>query len=77
MTKFLVTLETVASTYIEVEADSKEDAVELAFDKAPGICAQCSGWGNPGVTLELGEFDVPLLSDGTEADYTVIEKEDT
>ena len=73
MAKYLITLETTASAYIEVEADSKEAAVELAFERAPGICASCSGWSTPGVSMDLGEFDVPHDRDGNEADYAVEE----
>ena len=48
MAVYDVYFEAVASTHIRVEADSKEDAIDLAYEKdMPDICAQCSGWGNP------------------------------
>lgn len=28
---------------------------EIGYDLTPGICAQCSGWGTPGVSLGLGD----------------------
>lgn len=28
---------------------------EVGYDLTPGICAQCSGWGTPGVSLGLGD----------------------
>jgi hypothetical protein len=46
MPKFRVYLQTVASTTIEVEAEDKHEAYELATSKKmPTICAQCAGWG--------------------------------
>lgn len=35
MTKYSVTLVTVMSTVIEVEAEDREGAIELAFEEAP------------------------------------------
>lgn len=55
MTKYRVYLQTVAETVIEVEADTKEDAYDLALSEpTPRICAQCSGWGND-QNLQLGD----------------------
>lgn len=36
--------------------DLRETAVNLAFHEGfPSICAQCSGWGQQGVSLDLGD----------------------
>ena len=46
MPKYRVYLQTVASTTIEVEAEDKNEAAELAMSGSlPTICAQCAGWG--------------------------------
>jgi hypothetical protein len=56
MTKYRVNYLTVASTGVYVEADSEEEAIELAdAEGQPGLCAQCAGWGRPGV--ELGDWE--------------------
>lgn len=55
MAKYIVYLNTVASTSIEVEADNEDDAMEKAYDSGmPTICAQCSGWNQPH-NLDLGD----------------------
>lgn len=55
MPRYRVYLQTVASTVIEVEAEDKNEAYELAVDqRMPTICGQCSGWGNS-QNLELGD----------------------
>lgn len=54
--KYRVYLRTVASTTIEVEASSEEEAIEAAFKKTPYLCAQCSGWGNS-AGIELADWD--------------------
>ena len=53
MPKFKVFFETVASTAIEVDAESFDEALEGAYQEGmPSLCAQCSGWGGrPGVDL--------------------------
>lgn len=56
MPKYRVHFTTGASTYVDVEADSPDEAREIAdenFD-SPFICAQCSGWGQQ-YDLELGD----------------------
>ena len=60
MAKYRVSLEAVASTVIEVEAENKDDAYEAALGESmPRICAQCSGWGGR-QNLEIGdEWDIP------------------
>lgn len=57
MTAYKVYLRTVASASIDVEAESEEEAIELAFDQAPYLCAQCSGWGRK-AGIELGEWSM-------------------
>lgn len=56
MTTYTVYYSTTASTSIDVEADSPEDAREVADEsfEAPMICAQCSGWGQD-YELEIGD----------------------
>ncbi len=60
MAKYRVSLQTVASTVIEVEAEDKDAAYEAALSAGmPRICAQCSGWGGR-QNLELSdEWDIP------------------
>ena len=56
MTTYQVLFTTSASTIVEVEADSPDEARELADEKfeSPYLCAQCSGWGGQ-QNLELGD----------------------
>lgn len=64
MPKYRLYYRTGASTYIDVEAANQDEAIEKAeqeFDP-PYLCAQCSGWGRPGV--DLGEWEP---EDGTDA----------
>lgn len=58
MKTYQVMFTTGASTVIEVEADSVEEARQLADEQfdPPTICAQCSGWGND-QNLELGDWE--------------------
>lgn len=71
MSRYQVVLETTASAYITVEAEDEEAAIEAAFDHLPGICAQCSGWGQAGMSLDLGEWELPRTDDGSDTDYGV------
>jgi hypothetical protein len=45
MPKFRVNLLKTVSYTIEVEADDEDAAIDAAYDQAPSVCAQCSGWG--------------------------------
>lgn len=47
MPRYRVLLQQMASTSIEVEADSPEAAIEEAYGQEPSLCASCSGHGNP------------------------------
>jgi hypothetical protein len=48
------------SIYIKVEAETLEEAQELAYDEIPhDVCAQCSGWGQTW-GMDLGE---PVLDE--------------
>jgi hypothetical protein len=50
----------VISTSIEIEADDLESAIEAAYDSdkmPPGICAQCTGWGQPWNQDVSGEWE--------------------
>jgi hypothetical protein len=62
---------------ITVEADDEEAAITEAFEEAPGLCAQCSGWGRNwsideddwgGIADALPQFEVKaeLIEDGGE-----------
>ena len=56
MSKYRVYLQTIASTAIDVEADSKEEAVEAALNEdMPTLCVHCAGWGKEDKNLELGD----------------------
>jgi hypothetical protein len=72
MPEFTVHLQSVTGYGIKVEAETPEDAIELAYETGPGsICAQCSGWGSKwwreeGDELELVEV---INEDGDEV-YT-------
>ena len=58
MTAYQVQFKTGAYTIVTVEADSPEQARELADEQfdPPFICAQCSGWGRGNESsLELGD----------------------
>lgn len=74
MPKYRVYMETGASTHFEVEAENKDEAVDIALSEhRPYVCAQCGGWGNEdGVGgIEIGDEwdvkdydrDVEVLSD--------------
>jgi hypothetical protein len=62
--KYRLYYETVASTYVEVEAEDADAAVDKAWDEAefPQLCAQCSGWGRS-YSLDLGEWE-PVDGEG-------------
>jgi hypothetical protein len=69
MARYRVYLRTTASTTIEVEADTPDEAVDAAYgEPMPRLCAHCSGWGT-GQNLELNDaweiLDGPL-SDSVE-----------
>jgi hypothetical protein len=54
-----VSFRTGAFTTVTVEADSPEDARQIADEQfsAPHICAQCSGWGKSDgeLSIEIGD----------------------
>lgn len=55
MSRYRVTLTSSAGFYITVEADSEDEAIDLAYDEAPsGVCAHCSGYGQEW-SLDLGD----------------------
>jgi hypothetical protein len=60
MPRYRVYLQTVASATVEVEAEDKNEAYELATcGDLPVICAQCSGWGRK-QSLDLGDvWEIP------------------
>lgn len=65
MNTYSVIFTTGASSVVTVEADSPEEARELADEQfdPPTLCAQCSGWGQDS-NLELGDEWEQDESDG-------------
>lgn len=68
MPKYTVYLQTYASTSVDVEAADKSEAAEKAYEEldAPGLCAQCSGWGRDsylelGEEWEIGDYDMDIV----------------
>lgn len=51
MAKYNVHFVTSASFTATVEADSEEEAEELAYKEIPGLCWQCS-------VVDLGDFEL-------------------
>jgi len=45
MPKYQVSMPKIIWLTIDVEADDEEQAQEKAWDNAPSLCAQCTGWG--------------------------------
>jgi hypothetical protein len=70
MPKYSVSLMTTLSLSITVEAENEEAAREEAYQEAPGICAQCSGWGRK-YGMDIGEWTAPedFFDDWTEETY--------
>lgn len=44
MAQYDVQIPKVIWLNIKVEADNEEAAIEEAFQQAPGMCHQCTGW---------------------------------
>jgi len=58
MAEYKIPFKTGAFTWVTVEADNYDDAVDKAFvEGMPGVCAQCAGWGNYAAHsgVELGD----------------------
>lgn len=54
--KYTIHFDGYASASVEVEADSLEEAQELAYDKMPPtLCHHCSGGYHGDASLELGD----------------------
>jgi hypothetical protein len=51
MAKYHVHFQTSASLTVTVEADSSEEAEELAYEEIPSLCWQCGD-------IDLGDFEV-------------------
>lgn len=60
MTKYRVIMTTGASTVIDVEAESEDEAENAAFNEVPYICAQCSGFGRE-AGIELGDWETEVV----------------
>lgn len=65
MTAYRVYFTATANLAVKVEinddgldpAEARDVAIEAAYNEQPsGICAQCSGWGQPW-SIDLGEFE--------------------
>jgi hypothetical protein len=68
MSKYRVYLTTGASAVVTVEAETEDEAVDLAFDEVPReVCAQCSGWGRD-YGIDLGEWDLDQTEGVVEVD---------
>lgn len=64
MSEYSVYFTQTVGVTVSVEADDIEDAIERAYDEAPGsICAQCSGWGRSWDRDEDGELKLIAVSD--------------
>lgn len=56
--------EIAAALGVAVEDLTEDDLREFAADEAfthpgpPSVCAQCSGWGNPTQSLDLGDWEL-------------------
>lgn len=55
MAEYTLFYTSVAEAVITVTADSLDEAADQAADNFPSICAQCSGWGRTGVSLDLSD----------------------
>ena len=68
MPKYRVSMSTIVNQTVTVEADSEDEAAELAYEESTsGVCAQCSGWGKKW-SLDFGEFEIDedeVMPDGT------------
>lgn len=68
MPKYRVTMSATINQSITIEADNEDDAIDRAYEEAPGdLCAHCAGWGQSW-SRDLGEFEVDedvTLPDGT------------
>jgi hypothetical protein len=68
MARYKVYMRSVASTHVEVEADSVDAAVDAAYEaEMPHICAMCAGMGysrRPSLDLD-DKWDVSEDPDGT------------
>ena len=60
MAKYRQWFTTEASGYVEIEADSPEEAetkIEREIGDPGGLCAHCGGWGRD-QGIDLGEWEV-------------------
>lgn len=65
MPKYRIGFIQTASTYAEAEADTLEQAIDLAWDELPsGVCSQCSGHRSnlPGIDLS-GDWEPSVAYD--------------
>jgi hypothetical protein len=59
MAKYRVYLHATVSATVTVEADSLDEARELAYDELPGsLCHQCANDQFSNYSMEIGEFDL-------------------
>jgi len=56
MDLYRVTLIRTDNFYIDVEAEDEDQALDAAYNKAPYLCAQCSGWGSKDGSVDAGEW---------------------
>lgn len=78
MAKYTVYFTQTASTQVEVEADSFNDAVDAAYNDLPrGLCAQCSGWGRdngPGIDLS-GDWEADETTYSKDGEIVQVRRE--
>jgi hypothetical protein len=59
MSEYRVYLTTTASFTVTVEAETEDEAIDLAYDEAPSsLCAHCSGYGQHGGVDLGGEWQM-------------------
>lgn len=65
---YRVPMQKVITAYINVKADTEDEAYDIAIEHGPEMCAQCQGWGRA--------WSVDADSDWEESDGEGIEEVD-
>jgi hypothetical protein len=59
MAKYRVFMHAIADATVSVEADSLDEARELAYEELPGsLCYQCAGGQFSNYSMDLGDFEL-------------------
>ncbi|MCT9933509.1 hypothetical protein N5079_25170 [Planotetraspora sp. A-T 1434] len=70
MAKYRIRFAGTVTTTVEVEAETREDAIEAAFEDLPGsLCQECAGH----YDLDQGSLDVAIDSETGEQEIELIE----